>query len=321
MPTGVYTSVFNGPASIAAVSYSGAGNTTATASVTPPVGINNYTVTTTDAFGCSATSSSVSVTVNAPPTLTGATQQASVCAGSQAQINLVGLAASSTSTVTYRINAGPTQTVTGVVADAGGNASFNSIALTAANNGQTLQVTSLTTTSASPACSKFFTQNVILSVNPTPTLTGASQQADVCAGSSAQINLTGLVPNSIITATYTINGGPVQTVTNISVGAGGTANFTTIGLTAANDGQTLQITGVTITSALPNCSQSFTRNVTLDVHPTPSLSSSLSPGAICSGSIFSYVPNSSIPGSSFTWSRTVVAGISQPANSGSWQYQ
>ena len=85
---GVYTSVFNGPASIGAVVYSGAGNQTATAVVTPPPGINNYSVTTTDANGCSATSSAVSVTVNPAPTLTGATQQASVCAGSAAQINL-----------------------------------------------------------------------------------------------------------------------------------------------------------------------------------------------------------------------------------------
>lgn len=315
--TGTYTSVFNGAPSIGAVSYAGAGNTTATASVTPPVGVNNYTVTTTDAAGCAATSSAVSVTVNPPPTLTGATQAASVCAGSSAQINLVGLAAGTTSTITYRINAGATQTVTGVVADAGGNASFNSIALTAANNGQILQITSVTTTSASPACAVLITQNVTLSVNATPTLTGASQQATVCPGSPAQINMTGLVPNTIITATYTINGGPVVTVTNIPVSAGGAANFTTTGLTIANNGQILQITGVTITSALPNCSQTFTRNVTLAVHPNAILSSSLSPGAICSGSAFSYIPSSATPGSSFTWSRAVVAGISQPAASGS----
>ncbi|HOZ76948.1 MAG TPA: proprotein convertase P-domain-containing protein [Ferruginibacter sp.] len=314
--TGVYTSVFNGPATIGSVSYSGANNTTATASVTGPVGVNNYTVTSTDAFGCIGTSSSVSVTVNPPPTLTGAVQAASVCAGSQAQIDLAGLVASSTSSITYRINGGPTQTVTNVLADAAGNASFNTIALTSANNGQTLQITSLTTTNPLPACAQLLTQNITLSVNPTPTLTGASQQSDVCAGSSAQINLSGLIPSTIITATYTINGGPVETVTNISVSAGGTANFTTIGLTAANDGQVLQVTGITITSALPNCSQSFTRNVTLDVHPIPALSSSLSPGAICSGSTFSYAPSSALPGSSFAWSRSVVAGISQPANSG-----
>ncbi|MES2847481.1 MAG: T9SS type A sorting domain-containing protein [Bacteroidota bacterium] len=125
------------------------------------------------------------------------------------------------------------------------------------------------------------------------------------------------MPNNIITVSYTINAGPVQTVTNISVSAGGTANFTTVGLTFANNGQTLQITGVTITSALPNCSQSFTRNVTLSVNPAPSLNSSLSPSTICSGSIFSYVPGSSLPGASFNWSRSTIPGISQPANSGS----
>jgi|GEM_PF-1000908 len=315
--SGVYTSVFNGPATIGAVVYAGANNATATANVTGPVGVNNYTVTSTDAFACTGTSSSVSVTVNPPPTLTGAVQAASVCAGSQAQINLTGLVASSTSTVTYRINAGPTQTVTNIVADAGGNASFNTIALTNANNGQTLQITSLTATSASPACSQLFTQNLTLSVNPVPTLTGANQLAAICSGSSAQINMTGLVPNNIITITYTINGGAVETVPNIAVGAGGTASFTTAGLTSANNGQILQITGVAITSALPNCTQSFTRNVTLNVHPSATLSSTLTPGAICSGAAFSYIPSSTTPGSSFTWGRAAVAGISQPANSGS----
>ena len=152
---GVYTSVFSGPATIGGISYSGANNTTATAIVTPPAGTNNYTVTTTDAFGCTGNSPSVAVIVNPTPTLTGATLQAPVCAGSPAQINLTGLVASSTSTITYKINGGATQTVTGVVASAGGTASFNTIALTAANNGQILQVTGVTITSGSPTAHRY----------------------------------------------------------------------------------------------------------------------------------------------------------------------
>ncbi|MBL0308142.1 MAG: proprotein convertase P-domain-containing protein [Bacteroidetes bacterium] len=65
-----YTTVFNGPTTIGSTSYSGTGNTTATANVTPAVGTNNYTATTTDALGCSNTSSSVSVTVNQAATVT-----------------------------------------------------------------------------------------------------------------------------------------------------------------------------------------------------------------------------------------------------------
>jgi hypothetical protein len=65
-----YTSVVNGNPVIGTVSYSGTNNSTATAVVTPPVGSNIYTVTTTDGNGCSATSNAVTIVVNALPTPT-----------------------------------------------------------------------------------------------------------------------------------------------------------------------------------------------------------------------------------------------------------
>jgi subtilisin-like proprotein convertase family protein len=312
--SGGYASVVTGPASIGAVTYSGANNSTATAAVTPPAGINAYTVTTTDVAGCSGTSPAVNVTVNPGPTLTAATQQAAVCAGAVAQINLAGLIPGSTSTITYRINSGSTQTVTGITADAGGAANFNTILLSAANNGQVLQVTSVTTTNPAPSCSQLFTQNVTLSVNATPTLTGASLQATVCPGAPAQINLTGLVANSTATVTYTINGGAPQTATGVVASAGGAASFNTAALSIANNGQVLQVTGIAITSVTPNCSQSFASNVTLAVNPTPVLSSTLAPAAICSGTAFNYTAASSTSGATFSWTRAAVAGISNAAS-------
>ncbi|MFT3680741.1 MAG: Ig-like domain-containing protein [Ferruginibacter sp.] len=311
---GNYTTVFNGPATINAVSYSGTSNTTATATVLPPAGVNSYTATTTDLAGCSRTSTAVDVTVNPEPTLTGATQ-ATVCSGSSSTITLTGLIANSTSTVTYRINAGAPQNITGVTANAAGTATFN-LTLTSANNGQTLQITGLTTTSATPNCSKSFTQNVTLVVNPLPTLTGASQAGSVCPGSSAQINLTGLVPNSTATISYSIAGAAQTPVTGITATAGGTGSFNTVALTAGNNGQQLQVTGITITSASPSCPQTFTQNVTLSVNSIPTLSSTLTPSAICSGTTFSYTPSSATAGSSFSWSRAAIAGISQAASSG-----
>jgi len=65
-----FGSMVNGPPTIGPVSYSGAFNTTATAVVTPPAGTNNYTVTTTDGNGCSATSNQVAVVVNPTPNAT-----------------------------------------------------------------------------------------------------------------------------------------------------------------------------------------------------------------------------------------------------------
>jgi hypothetical protein len=271
-----------------------------------------------------------------------ASQAATVCEGSVATINLTALLASSTSTVSYNINGGGTVTVTGVVADASGAASFTTSALTAANNGQVLQITGIATTSATPNCSDTFAKNATLSVttnlsavavtpsaaqtfcqvssgtqlavgttgggtparqwgkrsvsggaiadlvganganftpvvnnlgvgawlvvctvtptcgspiisnevpvtiNPTPTLTGASQAATVCEGAVATINLTGLVASSTATVTYTINGGSTVTLTGLVADASGTAIFTTSALTSANNGQVLQITGITI---------------------------------------------------------------------------
>ena len=59
-----YTTVFNGPGTIGAVTYSGS---TATATVTPPLGSNSYTATTTLTNGCSTTSSPAILVVNPPP--------------------------------------------------------------------------------------------------------------------------------------------------------------------------------------------------------------------------------------------------------------
>jgi hypothetical protein len=114
--------------------------------------------------------------VNPNPTLTGATQAATVCANSGATINLTGLLANSTSTINYTINAVAQTPVTGVVANGSGAASFASANLTAANNGQTLRITGVTVTSATPNCPASFSQDVILSVNPNPTLTEQHRQ-------------------------------------------------------------------------------------------------------------------------------------------------
>jgi hypothetical protein len=48
-------------------------------------------------------------------------------------------------------------------------------------------------------------------------------------------------------------------------------------------------------------------------NPYATLSSSLTPPPVCSGSIFAYSPASSTPGATFTWTRAAVAGISNPA--------
>ncbi|WP_264565610.1 gliding motility-associated C-terminal domain-containing protein [Flavobacterium sp. N3904] len=335
----------------------------------------NYRRIAISTLGESDPTSSVTVTL-ATPTLTGASQAASVCVGSRATINLTGLLANTTSTIAYTINGVSQPTRTTGVSNASGAASFTSALLTAANNGQILQITGITTTSTTPNCSQTFTQNVTLSVNPTsvggtvsspqticsgtspadltlggntgsvvkwqkssdaaftaptdivgtsttltgaiignlsantyfravvqsgvcavansasvlvsispiPTITGASQASAVCAGLGATINLTGLLASSVSTIAYTINGVAQTAVTGVVANGSGVASFTSASLTAANNGQTLQITGITSTSATPNCSQTFSQNATLSVNPLPDASLVLAgTGSICSG--------------------------------------
>ncbi len=55
----------------------------------------------------------------------------------------------------------------------------------------------------------------------------------------------------------------------------------------------------------------------VSVKPVPSLNSSKTPPAVCSGTEFKYVPSSATPGTIFSWTRDLTSGISNPASSGS----
>ncbi len=57
-------------------------------------------------------------------------------------------------------------------------------------------------------------------------------------------------------------------------------------------------------------------NVTATVNIVPALSSTLSPPAVCSGTVFNYTPQSTTPASTFAWTRGTAAAVSNPAASG-----
>ncbi|MXO06314.1 T9SS sorting signal type C domain-containing protein [Flavobacterium sp. HBTb2-11-1] len=173
--------------------------------------------------GASCSRTPATFTVNATPTLTGVTQSASVCPGSAATINLSGLLANSTSTVSYTIN-GAAQTATSVVASSTGAASFTTPALTGANNGQTLQITGITTTSSTPNCNQSFTSSITLSVNPLPTTAnaGADQYGNGAFTLVANVPTAG-------TGTWSITSGPSTSLTQFSNVNAANATFTPIG--------------------------------------------------------------------------------------------
>lgn len=126
------------------------------------VGTNTFKWTVTK--GSCSGNANVNITANSISTLS-TVGTSTACSGSGATINLTGLVAGSTSDVSYNINGGATQTATGVVADGSGNGSFTSVAVTDANDGQSLTITSMTRTDVTPNCGPTtFNSSVTLSV-------------------------------------------------------------------------------------------------------------------------------------------------------------
>jgi hypothetical protein len=254
-----------------AVAYSWDNGVTNNVAFTPS-GTTTYTVTGTDANGCQNTSTET-ITISPSPTL-GSVSQPAVCSGSIAAFNLTGLIPSATFTVDFSLNGIAQTPFTGLNSDASGEASFNSpVPLTSANNGQVLAITGLTRTDASPSCSKTFSSgnSVTLAVNPTPSLSGVSQSGTACDGQFMTINLTGLVSNSLFSFGYSI-GGVAQPPGFGGTGAGTSTSFPIAAL-LANDGQSFEITNITITSASPNCSlnPSSGNTFNLSVKPRPTV--------------------------------------------------
>jgi hypothetical protein len=152
-------------------SFGNAGNlsTTYTPSITS--GTVLLTLTTDNPTGpCGAVTSTLTVTVNPSPTISGVSQAAAVCENTNATINLAGLIAGSTSNVTYTVNNGSPVTVNGIIADGSGNASF-SVNVTLANNGQALAITNIHRTDLAVTCDSVPVANntVSLQVNANTT--------------------------------------------------------------------------------------------------------------------------------------------------------
>ncbi|MFL5745296.1 MAG: PKD-like domain-containing protein, partial [Niastella sp.] len=91
------------------------------------------------------------------------------------------------------------------------------------------------------------------------------------------------------------------------VGTGSTINLPTGNLSTATTFNVL---------ASNSCSVQMTNTVTVNITPLATLSSSLTPPAVCTNTPFSYTPTSATSGASFSWSRAVVAGISNATASG-----
>ncbi len=143
-------------------------------------------------------------------------------------------------------------------------------------------------------------------LNPGPVLNTTLSPPSICSGASFSYT-----PGSAASgATFAWTRAAITGITEAASAGSGNVNETLINTSASS----INVTYVYTTTA-GVCSN--LENVVVAVNPSPALTSSLTPPAVCSGTVFNYTPICAATGASITWTRAVVTGISNTAGTGS----
>jgi hypothetical protein len=146
-----------------------------------------------------------------------------------------------------------------------------------------------------------------VTVNPAPIVNANSDQS-VCSGSSTTaINFTG-----VGTAYRWTNSD--ATIGLAAAGTGNISSFSTINLTNATKGVNIIVTPEYTNGGVTCFGVKDT--IKLTIYPKITLSSSLT-ATVCSNDTFKYQPLSNLAGVSYSWTRSLVTGISNGLGSGS----
>jgi hypothetical protein len=275
---------------------SGTGNISETLTNTLNVPVNvSYRYITT-ANGCSSTIQNVVVVVNPIPLLSSTLTPAPVCSGAIFSYAAIGATSGSTF--------GWSRSVVSGISQSAGAGSGNIIETLTNTTSDPISVTYEYTAFAN-GCSSGV-QNVVVVVNPTPVLSSTSNPAAICSGSAFSYIASGATLGSSFNWSRSAVAGIAPTTSSGT----GNVNEVLTNSTAVPISVTYRYT----TTA--NGCTSGIQDVVVVVNPTPILSGSITPPAICSGAIFSYSPTSATLGSSFSWTRAAISGISEMANSG-----
>ena len=258
-----------------------------------------YVVTPTSIAGsCVGAPFTITVTIYPTPTITTA-NTATICNGTSPNIALT---ASVPSNFTWTIG-----TISGSItgASAGSGSTINQI-LTNPGNLVSGTVEYIVTPTATTGLCVGSTYVITVTVNPTPVVT-TSNTAVICSGTSTNINLTASAPSNFTWTVGTITGG----ITGASAGSGSSIGQTLTNPSNSTAGTVAYI--VTPTAVTGSCSGA-PYTITVTVNPTPVLTSSLSAPDICSNSLFSYNPISSVLNTTFNWTRAAVPGVNTTAS-------
>ena len=249
----------------------------------------------------------VTVIVNPKPVIN--TQTQTICSNGTfmiAPVNGGNLIVPANTTYTWTA---PTSSPLGAIS--GGSAQLSSVSsisqlLTNNSNSQGLYTYVVTPTAGTAGRCPGAPFNVEITVSPKPILTSTLTPPAICNATNFSYNP--ISPTDGASYVWTRN-----TITGISNNAGtgtGPINETLINTTPN------RIT-VPYTFALTSYGCPNTQTVNVIVNPTPQLTSLLTLPAQCSGTPFYYNPTSATVGTTYTWSRSNIAGISNPASNGS----
>ncbi|WP_074780397.1 HYR domain-containing protein [Draconibacterium orientale] len=253
--------------------------------------------------GCPGEPLNVEITVNPTPSVSASPLFQTICSGEETAILLGSNLAGSTFNWTATVD--PAGSVSGV-AD-GVNESTNTITQTLVNN----------TFSEATVTYRIYAENgdcpgaaMDIVVKVKPGLTAGIEKDTIVCQEDQEPNITFTVNGGTAPYifTYTINDGANQ---DVELNAGNTID---VPVPTDTDGDfTYKLVSV---YEAGGCTHLFNETATVTVSPKPYLSSTLTPTGVCSNNAFAYTPASATTGTTFSWSRAAIAGIDNPAETG-----
>jgi len=159
---------------------------------------------------------------------------------------------------------------------------------------------------SSMGCSSSDTAAIEITVNPIPLLTSVLFDT-ACSGSPFNYNPT----SQVIGASFVWSRAVQTGISNAAASGTNSPNETLINTTASP-----AFVYYLYTVSANSCTNATPASLAVTVKTRPVLDPQAAT-VICSNTIFIYAPTSSTTGASFTWTRAAIAGISNPAASGS----
>src|SRR5258706_10207298 len=151
--------------------------------------------------------------------------------------------------------------------------------------------------------------NYVVTVNPIPTVSASNQP--ICSGGTTSVAITN--PNSVAGTSFNW---VIQSSSNVTGGSEG-SGATICNALASTDDLTNGTVVYRITPTANGCSGTFI-DITVTVKPVPVITNTATQlqTTICSAAALNFTPTSTIAGTTYSWTSTVVGSITGVTSSG-----